>query len=170
MAWPPPVYRISVEFEAPLPFVFRWCTDYRTDDARRAGETYERRILSRTPREVVYEDLWWLADGWRWRRYRVILRPPDRWHADSVGNIRDASLDYRLTALPGDRTQLELVARRRPATGRPGQPPRRAFERELRQLWAHFARELHRDFRRSRVRSRKRGRSILAGKPARPSS
>ena len=162
MAWPPPVYHISVEFDAPLSFVFRWCTDYRTDDARRSGARFERRILHRAPREVVYEDLWWLADGWRWRRYRITLRPPDRWHADSVGNERDASLDYHLTALPGDRTRLDIVTRRRPASGRPGQPSRRTYERDLRQLWTRLARELQKDLGRSRARSRTRGGSIRA--------
>lgn len=143
--WPPPRYRITVEFEAPLPFVFRWCTDYRTDDAKRAGETYDRRILRRTRHEVLYEDLWWAKDGWRWRRTRVRLRPPDRWHADSVGNIRDARIDYRLTQLPQERTRLTLEMRRRPAPGRGRQPSRRALESELRSLWGRYRRALERD-------------------------
>jgi len=161
--WPSPVYRIRVEFDAPMSFVYRWCTDYRPDDGARAGERYERRILRRTTREVVYEDLWWEKDGWRWRRYRISLRPPDRWHADSHGNIREARIDYHLTELPGQRTRLDFEMRRRPAPGRPGQPSKRTLERELRTLWGRFSAELARDYRRghrSRRRSpRARGRS-----------
>ena len=163
--WPPPVYRILVDFNAPLPYVFRWCTDYRSDDAVRARESYDRRILRRTRNEVLFEDLWWERDGWRWRRTQVRLHPPDRWHADSIGNIRDASIDYRLTELPEGRTRLELRMRRRPAVGRPGQPARGPFEKELRQLWSHFRRAMMRDYRRVRANTR---RSRPKGSPGRP--
>jgi len=151
-AWPPPVYRLRQEFDAPRSFVFRWCTDYRPDDAARAGEEYERRILARSAREVVYEDLWSEKDGWRWRRYRVTLSPPDRWHAESVGNVREATIDYRLTELAGARTALDLELRRRPVSERFPQPPRRAMEAELRALWGNYAAALEKEFRRTRRR------------------
>ena len=150
--WPPPIYRVRQEFDAPLGFVYRWCTDYRRDDAARAGEHYERRILARTAREVIYEDLWSEKDGWRWRRYRVALSPPARWHADSVGNVRDASIDYRLTELPDGRTALDLELRRRPVSERFPQPSRRAMEAELRSLWGNYAAALEKEFRGRRRR------------------
>lgn len=153
--WPPPRYRIRVEFAAPLPFVFRWCTDYGPEDGALAGETYERRVLRRGHREILFEDLWWEKDGWRWRRTRVTLLPPDRWHADSTGNVRDARIGYRLTELPGRRTRLDLEMRRRPTSLHPKQPSRSVLEAELRELWAHYARALNRDFRRSAASRRR---------------
>lgn len=150
--WPPPVYRIRAELDAPLPFVLRWCTDYRPDDARRAGERYARRILVRQRRRIVFEDLWWEADGWRWRRYDVRIRPPDRWRADTVGNVRDGRIDYRLARIGPERTRLTLSMRRRPGVRSRRQPSRRELEGELTQLWANLGRALAAEYRRTRRR------------------
>lgn len=148
--WPPPTYQIRVAIRAPLGFVFRWCTDYDAKDAQRAGEKYERRIIQKTRRRAIYEDLWWESDGWRWRRYEVRLLPPDRWVAESVGNFRDAHIEYRLTEVGANRTQLELRMRRRPGPRSASQPTRVALERELVALWKNFARALERDYRRTK--------------------
>lgn len=155
-SWPPPVYEITAEFRAPIGYVFRWCTDYRTDDARRDGERYERRILARSSRRVVFEDLWSERDGWRWRRYDVSLFPPRRWRADTVGNVRDATIDYRLYALPDGGTRLRLRMRRRPGPRLARQPPKAELEAELVRLWGRLGRSLESDYRRS---TRRRGRA-----------
>ncbi len=148
--WPPPTYQIRRTFRAPRDFVFRWCTDYRPDDAKRSRETYERRILHRSPRRVLYEDLWWAADGWRWRRSDVRLSPPSGWHSDSIGNFRDASIDYRLRSLSDRSTELTLRMRRRPGPRAIRNPPRAVLEKELRELWGYYARALESDYRRVR--------------------
>lgn len=168
LPWPAPEYRLTVTLEAPLPFAFAWCTDYRADDATRAGERYERRILQRSRNRILYEDLWSQKDGWVWRRYDVRTRPPDRWHADSWGNQRDASLDYLLTPLSEDRTRLDLVMHRRPASGRSYQPSKRALEAELKVLWSNYARALARDYRAAgaRVRARRGARRRAADRRA----
>jgi hypothetical protein len=150
MSWPGPTYRVTATFGAPLEFVYRWCTDYTADDARHEGEQYERRILRRNSRQVVYEDLESSQDGWFWSRHVVQLTPPDRWHSDSVGSHRAYSLDYRLRRLPGDRTELTLTARRRPY-GIGGKNPGKAkWERSVATSWKHFGRALERDYRKSR--------------------
>ncbi|MGD0250264.1 MAG: hypothetical protein ABSB97_05185 [Thermoplasmata archaeon] len=164
--WPPPEYRIRTDFRAPLAYVFRWCTDYRPDDSHLIGEEYERRILERTPRRVVFEDLWWEPEGWRWRRSEVALRPPAYWHADSVGNVRDASIDYQLKELPDGGTRLELRMRRRPGPRSKRQPAKRELENDLRKMWRGFAKALETDYRRSRP---KRG-STMTRSRARASS
>ena len=147
--WPPPVYRARMNFRAPLSFVYRWCTDYRPDDSRLIGEEFERRILTRTRRHVLFEDLWWEPDGWRWRRSDVALQPPGLWVAESLGNVRDAHIEYRLTALPDDRTRLDLTKRRRPSRRVPRQPPKAELEKELDEMWRDYARSLERDYRKS---------------------
>ncbi|MCI4358796.1 MAG: hypothetical protein L3J99_07240 [Thermoplasmata archaeon] len=148
--WPPPVYRMSVEFAAPIRFVFRWCTDYQPGDDRRSGDRFERRILSRSARRVLYEDLWWERDGWRWRRNDVTLQPPDRWSSDSIGNVREAQIEYRLTPLAGGRTRLNLRMLRRPTRRVKRQPPKRELEEELIEMWGKYRRSLEADYRRSR--------------------
>ena len=140
--WPAPVYEIRIELPAPLDSAYRWCTDYRSDDGRRAGEGYERRVLRRTRRTVLFEDTWWERDGWRWRRTEVELHPPDRWVAHSTGNVRDARITYRLHELPSGHTQLELRMLRRPSVWHPEQPRKAAFESYLRSMWGSLARAL----------------------------
>lgn len=150
--WPRPTYYVRAEFRAPLDFVYRWCTDYRADDAKYESEAYQRRILQRSPHRVVYEDLEDTKQGWFWSRHVVRLMPPNRWHSDSVGSHREVSLDYRLSRLPGGRTQLLLKAHRRPYGVGGKNPPKSRWERSVGQSWVRFGRALERDFRRSRTR------------------
>ncbi len=151
--WPPPQYRIHVEFRAPRAFVYRWCTDYQPDDGTFAGETYDRRILERSKHKVVYEDLWWEPDGWRWRRTLVILDPPHGWRAYSIGNVRTARIGYRLAELDRNRTRLTLTMRRRPGLRHRRQPLKAVLERELLRMWRGFGRALEADYRRSLKKS-----------------
>jgi hypothetical protein len=147
--WPPPAYEVRCEFRAPLEFVYRWCTDYTPQDARYEAEQYERRILLRSRRKVVYEDLEDTPEGWVWSRHVVRLAPPNRWHSDSVGSHRSYSLDYRLYRLPAGRTRLVLTARRRPTSIGGKNPSKSAWERSVGEAWHRFSRALERDFRKA---------------------
>jgi len=152
--WPAPTYEVRCEFDAPLEFVYRWCTDYTPEDARYESEEYERRILRRSRGEVVYEDLEETARGWVWSRHVVRLMPPSRWHSDSVGSHRSASLDYRLSRLPGGRTRLVLKVRRRPTPIGGKNPSKSQWERYVSLSWARFRRALERDYRKTRGSAR----------------
>jgi len=153
--WPGPSYEVRAVFRAPLDFVYRWCTNYTPDDARYEAENYTRRILRRSAREVTYEDLESTKDGWFWSRHVVRLLPPNRWHSDSVGSHRAISLDYRLSRLTGNRTQLTLKARRRPYGVGGKNPPRSEWERSVALAWKRFGRVLEREYRKkSRRRTR----------------
>jgi len=147
-SWPRTRYHIETVLRVPLPFAYRWCTDFRPDDARREGEVYERRILERGPRSVVFEDLEPTSGGWRWSRHVVRLRPPNRWHSESVGNYRDVSIDYVLTSLGPARTRFEMFWKRR-ATPLAGRPPSRAStEKGTLAAWRNFAKSIEADYRR----------------------
>jgi hypothetical protein len=148
---------MKMEFAAPMRFVYRWCTDYRPGDDQLAGDRFERRILSRSGRRVLFEDLWWERDGWRWRRNDVSLRPPDRWVSNSLGNVREAQIEYTLTPLAGDRTRFEIRMHRRPTSRVRRQPPKRELEKELIEMWDNYRRSLEADYRRSRSRRAKTG-------------
>jgi hypothetical protein len=148
-------YRYRIAFNAPLPFVFRWCTDYQPSDARLEHESFHRRILERGRRRVVYEDLEEVAGGWSWRRHVVTLDPPNHWHSKSVGNYRDIELDYALRELPGGRTELRFLGHRRPAVLGGANPTVREFGRSMDASWRLFRKELERDYLRSRPRPRK---------------
>ena len=148
--WPGPEYHVQAVFRAPLSYVFSWCTDYDPDDARREKDQYARRIIRRTHRQVVFEDLGDSGGGWSWARFTVELRPPDAWHSESVGSHRDLTLDYQLTPLAGDRTRLDLRWRRRRTALGKGRLSKRAIEQGTTAAWRHFAHELEKDYRTSR--------------------
>jgi hypothetical protein len=153
-------YEVGATLQAPLEFVFRWSTDYTPKDSRYSGEGFERRILRRSARRVEFEDLYDTPTGWIWIRRVVRLWPPDHWRADSMGNDRILSVDYRLSELPGDRTQLTIRARRRPFGIGRRNPPKATWERSVSAGWAGYGRALQRDYARGepRTNSKKRER------------
>lgn len=154
MARRPPTstYEVRATFDAPLDFVYKWCTDYSSKDGRYDGEGYARLILRRSARRVIYEDLEETQLGWRWSRHVVRLSPPNRWHSESVGSHRDIALEYRLSMIPGNRTQLTLRARRRPSGIGGRNPSKTKWERSIAANWRSFGRVLERDYRRANSR------------------
>jgi hypothetical protein len=142
-----------MEFDVPPEFVFRWATDYRPDDATRSKEKFERRFIQRRGDRIRFEDLWVEPEGWGWRHYSIRLHPPFAWHADSFGNVRTTSTDYRVRPLPNGRSALEITLRRRPSPLHPRQPPKAKLEAELRTMWTNYGRAMLRDYRRSRRRT-----------------
>ena len=144
-----PEYHIRVAFRVPLDFAFAWCTDFSPQDASLEGESYQRKIVERTPRRVVFEDLEEAKDGWVWSRDTVTLRPPNRWHMDGTGNRRDVTANYLLSRLPEGRTQLELRWKRHPKV--PEVKPLTKAQREADTLraWKRFSAAMERDYRNS---------------------
>ena len=147
--WTGAEYRISVSFRAPLAFAFAWCTDYTPQDASLEGESYQRKIIERTPRRIIFEDLEESEAGWDWSRDVVTLRPPNRWHMDGIGNHHDVTADYVLSPLPDGRTWLDVRWRRRPKT--PDAKKRTKAEREASatRAWKRFGAAMERDYHRS---------------------
>jgi hypothetical protein len=148
--WPGPEYHVTAVFRAPLAYVFAWCTDFDVHDDRREKDRYTRKIIERTPRRVVFEDLVDSDQGWNWARHVVTLHPPDRWHSDSVGTHRTLTIDYVLTRLPRDRTRLDLRWKRRRTALATTKVSKRVIEKSATQAWRHFANELEKDLRKSR--------------------
>ena len=154
--WPGPEYRVSVSFRAPIEFVFAWCTDYTPGDAALENEAYQRKIIERTPRAVIFEDLEESQDGWDWSRAVVSLHPPNRWHMDGIGNNRDVMADYALSRLPDGRTRLDLRWKRRPHVPDAKRRTKAEHEASSTRSWKMFASALEKDYVRSRSGQRLR--------------
>jgi hypothetical protein len=150
-------YVVRATFHAPIDFVLGWCTDYTPGDPKLEEEDYQRRILARSRRQVVFEDLDNTPDGWMWSHWTVTIHPPDRWHGSCIGNYRGWEVDYRLGPVSGGRTQLTLRGRRTPLGLGTNNPPRAELEKDLTGMWKKFARALDADYRKS-LRTR-RGRA-----------
>jgi hypothetical protein len=147
-------YHVTVVFRAPLRFAYAWCTDYSPKDPKIAGEDkafgLQRRIVSRSREQVVFENLYNHGAGWAWERHSVTLRPPDRWHSDGFGNYHEAHLDYHLSELPGNRTQFDMRWTSRPIGLSTGpRSPSGTVERFVQRLWRIRGRALERDYRKS---------------------
>ena len=154
--WVGPEYRVSVSFRVPLDFVFAWCTDYTPEDPALEKEKYKRKIIERTPRRVIFEDLEESKNGWDWQRAVVSLSPPNRWHMDGVGNNRDVEADYVLSSLRDGRTRLDLRWKRRPKVADATRRTKAEREASATRAWKRFAAALERDYNRtSRARRRR---------------
>jgi hypothetical protein len=147
---------VRVAFDAPLNYVFRWCTDYSPEDPSLEGDASAKRVvLSSSPREVRFEDLVENpAGGWMWSRWVVSLHPPNWWHGDSMGSTRDWSADYRLRSLSPARTELTFRGRRRPARLGGTRLTHRQVQTNLEASWKMLKKALERDFRKSRAPKR----------------
>ena len=141
-------YQIDVSFRVPLDFAFAWCTDYTPNDAKLEGESYQRKIIERGPRHVVFEDLEETKNGWAWGQDVVTLLPPNRWHMDGVGNRRDVTADYKLSRLPDGRTRLDLRWKRRPKVAAAKELTKAQREADALRAWKRFAAAMERDYRR----------------------
>lgn len=142
-------YEFRHPFRAPLGYVYAWCTDYSIDDPRLAREEYTRRLLGRTARRVIFEDLEDQPDGWHWSHDVITLRPPNRWHADVTGSHRHWKIDYALRELPRGGCELHFHGRRTVTALGGTNPSQREMLAELRTLWGNYAAALERDFRSS---------------------
>jgi hypothetical protein len=146
--WPRPLYKARVTLRVPLSFAFRWCTDYSSSDPPLEKGGYRRKVLEKSRQRRVFEDLYTRKTGWVWSRAVITLHPPNTWHDDEVGNYADWSLDYQLTSLGPDRTELLIQGYRRPAVLGRANPPNDAFVQAVAHAWKGFGRALERDYRR----------------------
>ncbi len=47
-------YGISVTFDAPLTFVYKWCTDFHADDPKIIGAPYTRHVIEKTKSRAIW--------------------------------------------------------------------------------------------------------------------
>ena len=99
-------YQVTKTINAPLKFVYDWCTDYREDDNQITGLRVQFKILQKTKQRVIY-----LRTRKQNQRTMiavkiVTLHPPKAWQLDQTGE--DALGTYRLMRLgPTNTTQRE---------------------------------------------------------------
>ncbi len=103
-------YHLSKIIEAPLPFVYDWCTDFREDDGKLTGSTRERKILEKTQTRVISTQSY-MEKGKEVGYVSIVtLKPPNAWHLDTAGNVREQETgDYKLIRLGKNRTRLDMV-------------------------------------------------------------
>jgi hypothetical protein len=109
--------RVSKVVNAPLRYVYDWCTDYRIDDyrLRRKGSSKLRfRVVRVSPHRVVRIRLNPKGTSDPDIAVDVIrLDPPSDWHTDQIDETDRMAIDYQLVKLGPKTTRLRLLVTER---------------------------------------------------------
>jgi hypothetical protein len=135
--------KFSKVINAPLRFVYDWCTDYREDDYKITGAKSRRLIVEKTRQRAVY------ITQQRGTKVgtavnMVTLHAPNRWYLESIGDQRNETGEYRLKKLGPRRTRLDMVFRMNWKV--PSAPTRAEFMKHLSESWEKYATKLVRDY------------------------
>ncbi len=103
------VFRVSKTINAPIRYVYNWCTDFSEDDPKLTGSKNQRKILEKTRKKTIYASLYDGADGKQKVAVNIVtLNPPTSWHLDFFGEEDDETGEYRLKSLGKDKTKLDM--------------------------------------------------------------
>lgn len=137
-------YKVSKTFNAPLDFVFHWCTDFREDDGKMTGSKAKRTFLERTEKRIVWA-VNYREKGKNREGLRVVwLQPPDAWYLDTCGDGREVG-EYKLTPKGRDRTRLDMKFRVS-YESKDEVEDKKKWERDASDEWDTFARYLEKDY------------------------
>jgi hypothetical protein len=107
------VFRVSKTINAPIKFVYDWCTDYREDDSQLTGSTRKRIIFEKTKKRAVYAQLYDGRNGKQTVAVDFVTLNPSKksWHLEFFGEEDYETGDYKLTSLGKSKTKLAMVFR-----------------------------------------------------------
>ena len=141
--------RVSKVVNAPLRYVYDWCTDYRTDDwrlRRKGAAKLTYRVVRVSPHRVIRIRL--KPNGPRDPDIAVDvvrLDPPSDWHTDQIDESDRMALDYHLVRLGPRKTRLELLVTERWVT--PDFPTRTELRRQVSATWDRLAKAIEERYR-----------------------
>ena len=135
------IIRVSKVVNAPLRYVYDWCTDYRSDDWRLQRKDAVKptfRVLRVSAHRVIRVRL--KSNGPKDPDIAVDvvrLDPPSDWHTDQIDENDRMAIDYHLVKLGPTRTRLELFVTERWVTR--DFPTRRELQQRVSATWDHFS-------------------------------
>jgi hypothetical protein len=137
-------YRVAKTINAPLKFVYAWCTDYREDDNQITGSKTQFKILQKTNRRVIYLRTS-ERDGKTMVGVKMVtLRPPRAWFLDQVGEDEDAIGIYKLTRVGSERTRLDMKFTEKYRIS--GAPSKEEDRKVTDQMWDKYVAALEKDY------------------------
>ncbi|MGA3296962.1 MAG: hypothetical protein ABSD41_05880 [Candidatus Bathyarchaeia archaeon] len=136
------ICRFSKILNAPLWFVYSWCTDFREDDHKITGSKSRRLIIEKTKRRAVYVTK--QKGSKRLTSVGIVtLHPPDRWHFCSIGGQIIETGKYHLKKIGPRETKLEAVfTLKRNAT----MASKMEFIKHLNEFWKKYDVALEKDY------------------------
>jgi len=135
---------VSKVINAPLSFVYKWCTDYREDDPKITGSKNQRKILQKTRQRVIYLSIYKRRGKFKYAVNIVTLYPEKAWHLDFLGEEDEETGDYRLTRLGARRTRLDMVFKERYKIR--GAPTKAQDTKGTNEIWDKYVAALQRDY------------------------
>ena len=137
-------FRVSRIVNAPIRFVYAWCTDYRASDPKITGSKSKRKILMKTKDRVVYAATY-RSHGTLMGGVNVVtLHPPNAWHLDFIGDEDDETGDYILTSRGRNKTRLDMVFTERYKIR--NSPSRVQDVKSVHEVWDKYVAALERDY------------------------
>ena len=138
---------VSKVINAPIRFVYDWCTDYRESDTKITGSKAKRRILLKTEHRVIYLSSYRSGGKPRNAVNVVTLYPPKAWHLDFTGDDDDEVGDYVLTRLGPRKTRLDMTFEERYKTRRA--PTKDQDLKHTNEVWDKYAKALENEYARN---------------------
>lgn len=157
-------YSVRKTINAPLKFVYDWCTDYREDDNEITGSRTQFKILQKTNRRVIYLRMTQRHGKTVIGVKMVTLRPHKAWFLDQVGEDEDAIGAYKLTRVGPEKTRLDMTFTERYKAS--DAPTKEEDRKSTDQMWDKYVAALEKDytdFQRSRSHARDELRERAAG-------
>jgi uncharacterized protein YjhX (UPF0386 family) len=137
-------YRITKTINAPLKFVFNWCTDYREDDSELTGSKDQLKILQKTSRRVIYLKTF-ERDGKTLTTVKMVtLRSHKAWCLDQVGEDEDVIGVYRLTRVGSEKTRLDMKFTEKYKID--DAPTKEQDRKQIDQMWDKYVAALEKDY------------------------
>ncbi len=141
-------YKLSQTFNAPLDFVFEWCTDFREDDNKIIGSKTKRSFLEKGKKRMVWA-VNYKKDGKEIEGIRAVwLHAPGAWHLETCGDGNEIG-DYKLTSKGKNKTRLDMVFH--VSYNSKGEvESKEEWEKDGINHWAIYADHLEKDYARSK--------------------
>jgi hypothetical protein len=100
--------RLSKRIEAPLQYVYDWCTDFRTDDGKFSKSKPRYQVLRPSKDRVIRIRASGSPQSPVLALELIRLNPPKGWHVDQIDESDLETTEYRLTRLGPRRTRITL--------------------------------------------------------------
>ena len=140
-------YKITKTFNAPLDFVYSWCTDFQEDDLKMIGSKRIRHIHEKTKDRVI----WTVEEKGTEPAVQpvrvVFLRPPNSWHLVASGDESEVG-DYVLTSIGKNKTRLDMTFTAL-ASKKSALESQEAYIKDADEHWLKYGAALEKDYRRS---------------------
>jgi hypothetical protein len=101
-------YEVSVTFDAPIDYVYKWCTDYREYDGELRHDAFKRNVVDRSNNRVVFIDHTNPGGPDDKEKVRIITLKRNAWSMSGFDEGANITGMYKLQSLGKNKTKLKL--------------------------------------------------------------